>query len=78
MAGNCGCSYEMNPCRRVVGGFEKCEETASDIAVWSVYRREWDGPACWLSDHATKEEAQVALQRLKDGVGHITEDGRDN
>lgn len=68
MSGDYGWRYEMNPCRQVVGGYEKCAETADDIAVWSVYRREWHGLVCWLSDHDTKKQALAELRRLK-GAG---------
>ena len=56
--------YEINPCRRDGDSFEKCAETAPDIATWSVYRRGDDDLAEWLSDHGTKAEAQAEVERL--------------
>jgi len=57
--------YEINPCRRDGDSFEKCDETATDIATWSVYRRGDDDLAEWLSDHETKVAAETEMERLQ-------------
>jgi hypothetical protein len=63
--------YEMNPCRLVADGFERCEETSPDIIVWSVYRRDDDDLAEWLSDHITEDSAREELARLRSLPGGL-------
>jgi len=69
--------YEINPCRRDGDSFEKCAETAPDIATWSVYRRGDDDLAEWLSDHETKADAETEAARLQSSTNTNVDARRD-
>lgn len=74
------CAYEIRPCllldihgRPVKNDdpngmyYEQCDEDNPDIAVWTLYGHPPDGELECIDDYATKDEAEMSLQKL---LGH--------
>ena len=62
-------AYEVHPCREVDAEhperhYEQCEETDTDIAIWTVYGHIRRGGIDWISDHDSKAAAEEAMAKL--------------
>lgn len=67
--------YEMRPFRIVGRGedgrdaVEECIPGAAD--GWAVYERTEEGPAMWVSDHASRRGAAVRIAELRSEAGEL-------